>query len=80
MSTREQILQAIKDFYTKNGYSPSVTELANIVGLKSPSTVHGHLHRMRRDGLINFVDGEARTITVVGGCPVCGRLKEEGNE
>jgi len=63
LSTRQKrILEAIHTFIEGNGYSPSVRELGDIVGLKSSSTVHGHLERMQKKGLIEWDPSFPRTI------------------
>ena len=38
-----RIYEFILSFTEQNGYPPSVREIADAVGLKSPSTVHFHL-------------------------------------
>ena len=38
-----RIYEFILSFTEENGYPPSVREIAEAVGLKSPSTVHFHL-------------------------------------
>ena len=66
MSERQRtILEYIKSYTSENLYPPTIREIATAVGLKSPSTVHGHLDRMRENGYINFVNSSPRTLTVV---------------
>ncbi len=40
------ILDYIRDEVQKKGYPPSVREICEGVGLKSTSTVHGHLNKL----------------------------------
>ena len=40
---QQQIYDFILSFATDHGYPPSVREIAQAVGLKSPATVHFHL-------------------------------------
>ena len=40
---QQQIYDYIVDFSAQHGYPPSVREIGEYVGLKSPSTVHFHL-------------------------------------
>ncbi len=49
---QERILEFIKSEIARRGYPPSVREIAAAVGLKSTSTVHGHLRRLEKKGLI----------------------------
>lgn len=47
-----RILAYIEQEIRTRGYAPSVREIGEAVGLKSTSTVHGHLTRMERKGLL----------------------------
>jgi DNA-binding MarR family transcriptional regulator len=58
------LLRAIKARIDANGYSPSLRELAVDLGV-CPNDVKGKLERLRREGLVTFVDGQARTVRVV---------------
>ena len=51
-------------FQEEHGYSPSVREIGDHMGLKSPSTVHFHLKGLREAGLIHQAEGKTRSITV----------------
>lgn len=56
------ILQYIKDYTEENGYAPSVREIGEAVGLKSTSTVHGHLTRLEKKGMLHRAAMKPRTI------------------
>ena len=56
----DYIVQAIQD----QGYPPSVREIGEAVGLKSPSTVHFHLKRLEEAGVIEKGAGKGRAITL----------------
>lgn len=47
-----RILAYIEQEIRTRGYAPSVREIGEAVGLKSTSTVHGHLMRMEKKGLL----------------------------
>ena len=49
---QRQILEYMKAEVREKGYPPSVREICDAVGLKSTSTVHGHLSRLEKKGLI----------------------------
>ena len=49
---QKQILEYMKAEVREKGYPPSVREICDAVGLKSTSTVHGHLSRLEKKGLI----------------------------
>ena len=48
-----KILAYIKQEIQEKGYPPSVREICEAVGLKSTSTVHGHLTRLEKKGLLH---------------------------
>jgi len=50
---QERILAYIQDVIERRGYAPSVREIGEAVGLKSTSTVHGHLTRLEKKGLLH---------------------------
>lgn len=51
--TQSKILAYIQDEIRSRGYAPSVREIGEAVGLKSTSTVHGHLMRLEKKGLLH---------------------------
>ena len=63
---QQQIYEFIIAFQAEHGYPPSVREIGEEVGLKSPSTVHFHLKGLEGAGLITKAEGKTRAITVVG--------------
>lgn len=52
-NTQERILAYIQEEIRVRGYAPSVREIGEAVGLKSTSTVHGHLMRLEKKGLLH---------------------------
>ena len=51
--TQDRILAYIQEEIHVRGYAPSVREIGEAVGLKSTSTVHGHLMRLEKKGLLH---------------------------
>ncbi|MEW6456055.1 MAG: transcriptional repressor LexA [Acidobacteriota bacterium] len=49
---QKRVLDAIEEFLTKKGYSPSIREIGKELGLASPSTVHKHIVSLERKGFI----------------------------
>jgi len=49
---QDKILAYIQQEICNRGYAPSVREIGEAVGLKSTSTVHGHLTRLEKKGLL----------------------------
>ncbi|ADU30657.1 transcriptional repressor, LexA family [Evansella cellulosilytica DSM 2522] len=67
LSKRQQdILDYIKEEVKEKGYPPSVREIGEAVGLASSSTVHGHLSRLEKKGLIRRDPTKPRAIEVIG--------------
>ncbi len=64
---QQKIYEFILDFTEAQGYPPSVREIGEAVGLKSPSTVHFHLKSLQSAGLIHVEKGKTRSVTAAGG-------------
>lgn len=47
-SKQMEIYEFIKEQLKEKGYPPSVREICSAVGLRSTSTVHGHLERLEK--------------------------------
>ncbi len=61
----KEILEIIEKFIDENGYSPTVREIAALSGLKSTSSVHGHIKRLKTKGLLTKgEEGMPRSITI----------------
>ena len=79
---QEKILAYIQSVIRERGYAPSVREIGEAVGLRSTSTVHGHLTHLEKKGLLHrdamkpramgIVDDES--IDDVCRIPVIGRV------
>lgn len=66
LSKRQQdILDFIKMEVKTKGYPPSVREIGEAVGLASSSTVHGHLSRLEKKGLIRRNPTKPRAIEIL---------------
>ncbi len=62
---QQLILEYIQRCVREKGYPPSVREICEAVNLKSTSTVHGHLERLERKGLIRRDLTKPRAMVVV---------------
>ena len=60
----EQIYEYLQTVIPRQGYAPSVREICEAMGLKSPSTVHFHLKRLQERGLIEKGDFKGRAIVL----------------
>ena len=62
----EQLYTVIAEFIQETGYAPSYDEIGARAGI-AKSNVKYHLGVMREMGMINFVPGKGRTITLLKG-------------
>lgn len=77
IARKKQICQYIDQFTADNGYPPSVREIGDAVGLKSPSTVQRYIVILQKDGILRKNDGKTRTITTTKpgiGIPIVGKV------
>lgn len=59
------IYKFLKDFTSQKGYPPTVREICKAVGLKSTSSVHGHLKQLEKEGLIKRDPTKPRALEIV---------------
>lgn len=63
---QREVLDYIENFVQEHGYTPSYREIAEGLGLSSPSTVHQHIKTLCEKGVINTgEDGSARSIELI---------------
>ena len=62
---QSEIYNFLKAYTENKGYPPSVREICEAVGLKSTSTVHGHLKRLEKKGLIKRDPTKPRALEIV---------------
>lgn len=60
-----QVLEYISQYIQRNGYAPTLMEIANSLGLSAASTVHEHLQRLEAKGYIKKTAGYERSIEVI---------------
>ena len=63
-NSQEKLYVIIKEFIEQFKYSPSIRDLCELYGVKSPATMLFHLRNLRKLGKIDFEDGKSRTIVV----------------
>lgn len=61
---QQQIYDYIVSFTEEHGYPPSVREIGEAVGLKSPSTVHFHMKNLEKAGMIVKAKKKTRAISL----------------
>ena len=68
----------MRDFYD----SPSIRQMMQAMGLKSPAPIQSRLKHMQQKGFISWQEGKVRTLQVVdevlGGVPIMGSVAAGG--
>jgi repressor LexA len=62
---QKQILEFISQYIQKNGYSPTLQEIADAMGLSSLATVHEHLQSLEKKNVLRRFEGSVRGIELV---------------
>ncbi len=76
---QKSVLEAIRGYQRKNGVSPTVRELCNILGLAGPAGVHRILGVLENKGYIRSMPGKKRSWRLIEEdaaitMPVAGRI------
>lgn len=61
---QQKILNFIRNYIKEQGFPPSVRDICQGVGLRSPSSVHGHLKTLQRAGYLERKDGKTRSLNL----------------
>ncbi|RCX14795.1 repressor LexA [Anaerobacterium chartisolvens] len=64
-SKQKKVYSAIESFVKQRGIPPTVREIGELVGEKTPGAVHGILNRLEQKGVIKREVGMARSIQLV---------------
>ena len=74
----EWIKKYIKDFQ----HSPSIRQMMDGMGLKSPAPIQSRLRHLQEKGFISWQEGKARTLqlvdTIIDGIPILGSVAAGG--
>jgi len=62
---QRQIVDFIAQYIQKNGYSPTLKEIAQAIGVSSLATIHEHLQALERKKIIRKQDGQVRGLELV---------------
>jgi SOS-response transcriptional repressor LexA len=62
---QQNVLNAIETYINENGYPPSYRKLAEIVNLKSSSTVSTYLSKLKNAGYVTWEEGCPRTLSII---------------
>ena len=62
--TVNRVYDYIVEYIRREGYPPAVRDICSGVGIRSTSTIHGHLKRLQQAGRIEYTAGKRRAITI----------------
>ena len=72
----------IKDYMKNFQHSPSIRQMMQAMGLKSPAPIQSRLKHLQDKGYISWQEGKARTMQIIdkvtGGVPVLGSVAAGG--
>ncbi len=64
---QREVVDVIRDFISRNGYSPSLEEIGKALGLSSVATVHKHVTHLVAKGYARRVWNQNRSIELTSG-------------
>jgi repressor LexA len=62
---QRELVDAVERFWAENGFPPTVRELCEMTGRSSTSTIHAHLLRLQKAGIVEWRPGRQRTLRVL---------------
>jgi len=62
---QRQIVDFIRQFIQRNGYSPTLQEIADAIGVSSLATVHEHLQALAKKKVIKRFEGAVRGLEII---------------
>ena len=72
----------IKDYLREFQHSPSIRQMMQVMGLKSPAPIQSRLKHLQEKGYISWQEGKARTMQIVDeifeGVPIMGSVAAGG--
>ena len=79
---QNELLIWIKDYLRDFQHSPSIRQMMNGMGLKSPAPIQSRLKHLQEKGYISWQEGKARTLQIVEkvfeGVPILGSVAAGG--
>ena len=79
---QNELYEWIKDYMREFKHSPSIRQMMEAMGLKSPAPIQSRLRHLQEKGFINWQEGKARTLQIVdevlGGVPILGSVAAGG--
>tara|TARA_Y100001968_G_scaffold139247_1_gene127376 strand:+ start:987 stop:1595 length:609 start_codon:yes stop_codon:yes gene_type:complete len=81
-SAQEELYNWLSDYIGAHHHSPSIRQMMQAMGLKSPAPIQSRLRHLQEKGWITWQEGQARTLQLLGdiftGVPVMGSIAAGG--
>ena len=79
---QNELYSWIKNYMREFQHSPSIRQMMNAMGLKSPAPIQSRLKHLQEKGFISWQEGKARTLQIVDelleGVPILGSVAAGG--
>ena len=79
---QNELYEWIKDYMKDYQHSPSIRQMMQAMGLKSPAPIQSRLKHLQEKGFISWQEGKARTLQLVddifNGIPIMGSVAAGG--
>ena len=79
---QQELYEWLVAFISKNRHSPSIRQMMEAMGLRSPAPVQSRLRHLQQKGWITWKEGQARTLQLLhelgAGIPVLGAVAAGG--
>ena len=79
---QNELYEWIKSYMRDFHHSPSIRQMMQAMGLKSPAPIQSRLKHLQQKGFISWQEGKARTLQIVddvlGGVPIMGSVAAGG--
>ena len=81
-NAQKELYEWIKSYMTDYHHSPSIRQMMQAMGLRSPAPIQSRLKHLQQKGFISWQEGKARTLQIVdevlGGVPIMGSVAAGG--
>ena len=81
-TAQQELYDWLADYIGCNHHSPSIRQMMQAMGLRSPAPVQSRLRHLQQKGWITWQEGQARTLQLLGGIasgiPVLGAVAAGG--
>ena len=82
-TAQQQLFDWLEDYIRSHRHSPSIRQMMEAMGLRSPAPIQSRLRHLQQKGWITWQEGQARTLQLLGGggergIPVLGSVAAGG--